>query len=201
MSVTDASAACTVTAASAVDCLADTFTANTTNLNGGTAASSDRRQEFDNGSNITGTVASNVTVSGAGLQLVLTNVPPPDNTIGFTNSGTVTSNQNNALELIGNGGLVSYTGSGTVSATAGGSNALAVTNIGAGGVSVTNNGTFSSGAVDGLFIHTQGPASLADLHGNRTPAICVVIIGSDLPAAADLENAGAERSDPAKMRS
>ena len=55
MSATDASAACTVTAAGTIDCLADTTTTNATNLNGATAASSDRRQEFDNGSNITGT--------------------------------------------------------------------------------------------------------------------------------------------------
>ena len=58
MSVTDASAACTVTAAGTVDCLANTTTTNTTNTNGATAASSDKRQEFDNGSNITGTIAT-----------------------------------------------------------------------------------------------------------------------------------------------
>ena len=123
MSVTDASAACTVTTTGTVDCLANTTTTNTINTNGATAPSSDKLQEFDNGSNITGTIANGVTVDGFGLQLSLTNAART-NTIGVTNSGTVTTNQSvNALELNGNGGLVSYIGSGTVSTTAGGGNA------------------------------------------------------------------------------
>ncbi len=82
-------------------------------------ASSDRVQQFNNGSNITGTIANGVTVDGFGLQLRLTN-GGGNNTIDFTNGGTVTTNQNvNALELNGNGGLVTYTGTGTVSTTAG----------------------------------------------------------------------------------
>ena len=72
-----------------VDCLANTTTTNTTNTNGATNPSSDRVQEFNNGANITGTMAA--TVDGYGLQLSLTNAGP--NTIDVINSGTVTTNQ------------------------------------------------------------------------------------------------------------
>lgn len=150
MTVTGARAACTVSAAGTVDCLAATTTTNTLNTNGATNPSSDKVQEFSNGANITGTIAGAVTVDGFGLQLQLTNVGP--NTIGVTNSGTVTTDQNNALELNGNGGLVTYAGTGTVSTTAGGGNAMVATN--AGDITVTNNGVFSSVSNYGLFVQT-----------------------------------------------
>lgn len=159
ISVVDANAACTVSTTGVVDCQANTTTTNTTNLNGATAASSDRLQGFDNGSNITGTVAGGVAVDGYGLQLALTNAGP--NTIGVTNSGIVTTAQTvNALELNGNGALVTYTGTGTVSTTAGGGNAMVVTNLGTGGVTVTNNGVFSSATNYGLFIQTNGTGTI-----------------------------------------
>ena len=117
LGVADANAQCAVTVAGSVDCNANTATTNTTNTNGATAASSDRIQEFNNGSNITGTIQAGVTVSDFGLNLLLSNAGG-NNTISVTNSGAVTTNQNvNALQLNGNGGLITYTGAGTVSNT------------------------------------------------------------------------------------
>jgi hypothetical protein len=158
MAVTDASAACTVTPAGTVNCLASTTTTNTTNTNGATNPSSDRAQEFNNGANITGVMTA--TVDGYGLQLSLINAGP--NTIDVINSGTVTTSQDpvNALELNGNGGSVTYTGTGTVSTTGGNGHALAITNSGAGGVTVTNDGILNSAAVQGLFIVTQGTGTI-----------------------------------------
>ena len=153
MAVTGASAACTTLFTGVVDCLANTTTTNSTNTNGATNPSSDRVQEFNNSANITPTIAA--TVDGYGLQFLLTNAG--SNSIGVINSGTVTTNQNvNALELNGNGALVGYIGTGTVSTTAGGGNAMAVTNIGAGGVTVINSGVFSSVSNYGLSIDTTG---------------------------------------------
>jgi hypothetical protein len=164
MAATDASAACTVAPAGAVFCLANTTTTDTINTNGATTASSDKRQEFDNGANITAILA---TVDGYGLQFSLTNAG--SNTIDVTNIGTVTTNQNvNALELNGNGGLVSYTGAGTVSTTAGGGNALAIRNTGAGGVTVTNNGVFSSVSNYGLSIQTTFGTGTITVNGSGT---------------------------------
>jgi len=155
MAVTEASAACTTLFTGVVDCLANTTTTNSTNTNGATNPSSDRVQEFNNSANITPTITA--TVDGYGLQFLLTNAG--SNSIGVINSGTVTTNQNvNALELNGNGALVGYIGTGTVSTTAGGGNAMAVTNIGAGGVTVINSGVFSSVSNYGLSIDTTGAA-------------------------------------------
>ena len=186
MAVTDAVAQCTVSTTGIVDCLANTTTTDTINTNGGTPSSSDKRQEFDNGSNITGTIATNVTVDGFGLQLALTNAAPPTNTIDVTNSGTVTTNQANALELNGNGGLVTYTGSGTVSATAGGGNAMVVTNIGAGAVTVTNNGVFSSANNHGLFIETAFSTGTITVNGSGSIAGGSNGISADADGAANI---------------
>ncbi|HZO44330.1 MAG TPA: autotransporter domain-containing protein [Xanthobacteraceae bacterium] len=163
MSDTDALAQCAVTvgAVNNVDCfVSPVTTTNTTNLNGANIASDNRIQEFNNGLNTTGNVSSGRLINGFGLQLSLTG--GANNTLTFTNSGTVTTNQSvNALELNGNGGLVTYTGSGTVSTTAGAGSAMVVTNTGAGGVTVTNNGSFSSVNNYGLFIETNaGPINV-----------------------------------------
>ena len=64
-----ANAACAVTPSGFVDCSTDTETTNTTNLNGGVAASSDRQNFFANGAAINAAVLSDVTISGFGLQL------------------------------------------------------------------------------------------------------------------------------------
>jgi uncharacterized protein with beta-barrel porin domain len=180
MSVNDASAACTVTAAGTVDCLANTTTTDTINTNGTTAASIDKRQEFDNGSNITGTVANGVTVNGFGLELALTNAGG-NNTITFTNSGTVAG-----LNLIGNGGLVTYTGNGTASIGA------AITNVGTGGVTVTNNGVFGPGGNNGVFVHTQGAGPI-NVNGSGTFAggQSGVFVLADDNASINVTSAGA----------
>jgi len=165
MSVTDAIAACIVDPNGTVNCIVNTATTQTTNTNGATAASSAQIQEFSNGSNISGTIQAARTISGFGLELSLTSAGP--NTIDVANNGTVTTNQPvNALLLRGNGGQVTYTGSGTVSNT-GPANALAITNVGTGGITVTNNGPLSATANQGLFILSQSTGTVA-INGSGT---------------------------------
>ncbi|MBR1214240.1 autotransporter domain-containing protein [Bradyrhizobium sp. JYMT SZCCT0180] len=192
MSVTDASAACTTLFTGVVDCLANTTTTNNTNTNGATNPSSDRVQEFNNFTNITSTIAA--TVDGYGLQLSLTNAG--SNSIGVINSGTVTTNQNvNALELNGNGALIGYIGTGTVSTTtAGGGNAMAFTNIGAGGVTVINNGVFSSVSNYGLSIDTTGGSTgtiTATGTGTISGGFGGIYAAADGVATVDITSAGA----------
>ncbi len=147
-------AACTVTAAGGVDC-ATTVTTDTTNTNGATTASTDRVQLFTNGVGITGDVQSGATVSGFGLQI--TAGSSTTQTITFNNLGTVTTGQGvQGLELDGNGGLVTYTGNGSVSASGGDSfstfGGLYITNTNNGGVNIGS----ASSPVTGNFSGPQG---------------------------------------------
>lgn len=149
-----ANAACTVTAAGGVDC-ASTATTDTTNTNGATTSSSDRQQVFSNGVAISGDVQSGATVSGFGLQITAAGSTPQ--AITFNNLGTVTTSQGlAALELDGNGGLVTYTGNGSVSASGGDSfstfGGLYITNTNNGGVNIGS----SSAPVTGNFSGPQG---------------------------------------------
>ena len=63
----EARAACTVAAGApnSVNCLANTTTTNTANLNGATAASSDRIQEFNNGAKFSPVSAALSTASAS----------------------------------------------------------------------------------------------------------------------------------------
>ena len=90
----DAIAACNVVIAASnnVDCTSNTTTTNTTNLNGATAASSDRTQEFNNGLTIVGSVSAGITVDGFGLRLLLSNAGG-NNPLTIDNHGVITTNQ------------------------------------------------------------------------------------------------------------
>ena len=137
-----------VTTTGNVDANADTTTTNTTNTNGATASSLDRIQQFNNGNPIVGTVDPGVTVSGAGLEL-LQQAPTPT-AASMANDGTVSSTLSGlaAMQLTGNGGPVTYTGTATSAVTGtGGASGLALNNVlpGVGDVTATVNGDVSGG--------------------------------------------------------
>ena len=99
-----------------VTCAADTTTTNTTNTNAGTASSSDRIQLFNAGGGVTATVNNNVTIDGAGLQIQSSQA---GSAVSFTNNGAVTNSvvtgAVGAIDLRSNGGLITYSGSGSAS--------------------------------------------------------------------------------------
>ena len=82
----EATAVCGVNAAGLVICAANTTTTNTTSLNGGTGTSSDRIQEFNNGSSINAIINNGIVIDGFGLNLLLSNAGG-NNQIIVTNDG------------------------------------------------------------------------------------------------------------------
>ncbi len=140
--------AITVTTTGIVAANADTTTTNTTNTNGAAPLSTDRIQLFDNDNPIVGTVGATFTVSGAGLELLQQSATPFN--VSMANSGAVTSTLSGlaAMQLTGNGGDVTYTGTATSAVTGtGGASGLALNNVaaGLGTVSATVNGDVSGG--------------------------------------------------------
>lgn len=156
-----------------LSCAANTSTANTTNNTSPNAATSDRIQSFN--ADLIGQVDGGVTVDTFGLNLVTTKAT---GAIAFTNNGAVTTNQNavNALQLDGNGGAVTYGGTGTITTTGTSGNGLHITNIGAGTIAATasaittSNGTaIQAVGVDGLVtVNPQGAINAAGLGINAT---------------------------------
>jgi hypothetical protein len=167
----EAAAACNVTPAGTVSCLANTTTAHGVNANGATAASSDTTQSFNNGSNITGTIGNGVVVDGAGLNLQLSN-PGGNNTITATNNGLVTSSSDlgsGAFLLLGNGGAVLYQGTGNVTNTSNNiGRGILARNSGAGGVTINvgATSTIQSASNAGVDVLTGGgPVTLQGVGG------------------------------------
>src|SRR6185312_14352947 len=101
-----------------VDCTATTATTNTTNTPSTNTTTNDRIQSFD--ANLVGTIptgiGSGVVVAGEGFELTATGTTP--HTIDMTNNGAVSvplaGVSTGALQLDGNGGAITYGGSGTV---------------------------------------------------------------------------------------
>jgi len=169
----NANAACAVASGGTVNCDVDTTTRFGTNLNGTHSASSDRKQLFDNGAAVSGSIKSGATVSGFGLELTEGAATPRP--IVMRNQGQVSAAKGvNALQLDGNGGPVRYFGDGSVTNTTKGDAALFVDNvggnvtIGAGtgaisGATGIKAGTGGAGAVtiatgSGLVTGSAGPA-------------------------------------------
>ena len=169
-------ATCVVTSGpNTVNCATDTTTSNTTNTNGATNASSDRKPNFTTNGNVTATVASGVTVDGFGLKITSGQVDD----VTVVNNGAIEVDTGNAasgaFSVTTVKGDVSYSGSGSVANNGTGSGISILftssgspptsgsLNLNAGGVlsSNTGNGISSSGFM--------GPAVLAisaDVTGN-----------------------------------
>ncbi len=159
-------AACVVMINGTVNCGVDTTTTKTTNVDGNKSSSSARTQRFHNGVPINGTVQPGITVSGFGLQL--TEKPGGKKTqepITMNNQGQVTiSNRASALQLQGDGGLISYSGDGGISNTDKNKPALEVKNV-HGDVSVTSGAGAISGST-GIKASVTGPGTLAVTTGS-----------------------------------
>jgi hypothetical protein len=90
---------------------------------------------------IAGTINNGVLVGGFGLQLVPTGALSG---IAMVNNGGVTVDQSTpALQLLGNGGAVTYGGTGFIT-NDGFGRGLSIQNIGAGGVSATIGGNITA---------------------------------------------------------
>jgi outer membrane autotransporter protein len=104
-----AAANCDVTSSpNTVSCTADTVTVHNTNTDAATPSSNDDTQEFTTGGNVTGQIASGVTVSGYGLVI---NTSEDGSGINFTNNGAVNQTSNvvfGGLSLLTSTGAITY---------------------------------------------------------------------------------------------
>ena len=156
---TKALADCTVTAGGSVDCTSATTT-GTTNNNGAAASSIDFQQLYNTGVPITAVVEPAALLDGWGLRL--TQLAPAPQTISVVNNGSVfTANPASALEVDGNGGLITYSGngSGATTNTTPLFSGVALFNRDGGGVNVGSaltpvTGNFSGGV--GLYVGVPG---------------------------------------------
>lgn len=140
-----AHASCAVTVGGSVIC-STTTTTNTTNTNGGTASSSDRIQLWSNGVPIVGSVLTGATISGAGLQLQETGAIAANITMTNNAGATIASGAGagvSALSLIGNGGLVTYNGAGSILGSD--QQGILATNSGFGGINISATGSLQAG--------------------------------------------------------
>jgi autotransporter-associated beta strand protein len=140
LSAVPALAACstsTVGTTTTLDCSANTTTINTINNNPNNPATISQRQQLND--NFVVKIGSGTTVSGFGLSIEPTG---SNRTVAVTNQGTVSTSQFDgvALNVSGNGGLVSYAGGGAVSGSfnGGGINGtgLNLTNTGSGDIQI-----------------------------------------------------------------
>ncbi|TQF36717.1 hypothetical protein UNPF46_21435 [Bradyrhizobium sp. UNPF46] len=108
-SASPAAANCDVTSPpNSVSCAADTVTVHNTNTDAATPSSNDDTQQFTTGGNITGQIASGVTVGGYGLVI---NTSENGAGISFTNNGAVNQTSNvviGALSLLTSTGAITY---------------------------------------------------------------------------------------------
>jgi hypothetical protein len=136
---------------------ATTGTTNTTSSAGGTSTTS-QTQNFN--SNVIGNVQAGANISGNGLTIQSFKA---NGSVDMTNSGAIgASGGFTALALIGNGGNVSYIGSGTLTGSAGNSPGITMTNNVAGTGAVTFNAT------GGSITSSGGPSFGIDMLGLST---------------------------------
>src|SRR5260370_26447609 len=146
-------------------------TTNTTNTASPNVATNDRIQSFN--VDLIGNVTASTTVNGAGLNLVTTK---GGGGITLTNAGSVSTNQVlNALQLNGNGGLITYSGNGSVSRNHGAG--LVITNNSRGSINA-NTGTGTIAGRNAIALSTTGTGSINLTTGGA-------ITGSIIPAAVD----------------
>jgi uncharacterized protein with beta-barrel porin domain len=176
LSVTPALAACSTSGVAPADitftCAANTTTTNTTNSTSPNATTSDRIQSF--AANITGQVNTGVTVSGFGLELDTTKAA---GAVSLTNNGTISSGPNGGavVTLTGNGGNISYSGSGSITGAGGNVFGLELLNtvagtgaatatITGGSITATGNSVFGLGVFSsttgGINVNTSGGHSI-----------------------------------------
>jgi len=120
-----------------------TSTTDTTNTNGAAFNTGDRLQTYNINGTVNATVGSGVVITGNGLAIESTQAGA---TVTVTNDGSVTANGlvpptaggSAALQINANGGLITYTGNGSVAntPTASSGGGLAMSNTGTGGIAI-----------------------------------------------------------------
>src|SRR5262245_10998880 len=129
----------------------NTITTNTTHPTGAPNARS-----YVIADDIIGLIPAGRFVGGFGLLLQTTDTA---GAIAMTNNGSIlaTGEPTNALELLGNGGAVTYGGTGTITnySAAFGSHALSISNVGAGSVNATIDNDLSANNGHAVLIFTQ----------------------------------------------
>jgi hypothetical protein len=139
-----------------------------------TTSPSDALEDFND--SIVGLIDSGVTVDGFGLQFVSTS-PVTGTTIAITNNGTVSTDQNSSQALSANAGPgthfgdFTYSGTGDVTNTGTGGDALNITNPGNGNVDITVSGTSTISA------SSTGTGIEASDNGTGTVQVTVQLSG------------------------
>jgi uncharacterized protein with beta-barrel porin domain len=134
--ITPAFAACSTSTAgttTTLDCAANTATTNSTNSNPNNPATNSQRQRLND--NFVVNISSGTAVGGFGLSIEPTGT---NQAVTVTNQGAISTNQfnGNALNVSGNGGLVAYSGGGSVSGVINGGAGLNLSNTGNGDIRI-----------------------------------------------------------------
>jgi hypothetical protein len=139
----------TVTPGGTVQLNATTATNATTNTDGANASSLDQIQLWDNGTPIIATTDGVDSITGNGLTLQETGATT--GAISMTNAGSssISSSSGIGLQMIGNGGGVTYTDTGSNSIT-GNTAGMTASETGSGAISLTANGTVVGNTGDGI---------------------------------------------------
>ncbi|MEA2893179.1 MAG: hypothetical protein QOI05_3972, partial [Bradyrhizobium sp.] len=164
----------TVGTTTTLDCSANTTTINTINNNPNNPATISQRQQLND--NFVVKIGSGTAVSGFGLSIEPTG---SNRTVAVTNQGTVSTSQFDgvALNVSGNGGLVSYAGGGTVSGSFNGGvsgTGLKLTNTGSGDIQIGTTASPITAAFAGQIplyaFASGGNISLSLSGGSLTPS-------------------------------
>ena len=149
-----------------------TVVSNTTTTDTTYAANPPDDRNYVFAADIVGMVNADVLLGGFGMFLRTTLA---GGTIDMTNDGGITVDQPSAaLELIGNGGMVTYAGTGSI--TNGDGNALHIGNSGASSIRVTANDTIESLNGAGIF-HRRRHGRQFDRRRQRRVSGAIGIVG------------------------
>ncbi|MEA2941255.1 MAG: hypothetical protein QOD09_1784 [Bradyrhizobium sp.] len=133
---TPAFAACstsTVGTTTTLDCSANTATSSSTNSNPNNPATNSQRQRLND--NFVVNISGGTAVGGFGLSIEPTGT---NQTVTVKNQGAISTNEfnGNALNVSGNGGLIAYSGGGSVSGVINGGVGLNLSNTGNGDIRI-----------------------------------------------------------------
>lgn len=163
-----AMANCDVTASpNSVSCTADTATVHNTNTDAAAASSNDDTQQFTTGGNVTGQIASGVTVSASGLSIATSQTGAG---INFTNNGAVNQTVNSntgGIQLSSTTGPITYNSSTTSTVnvtTVAGVLLRSLDSSATGALTAHVNGTVTNtgslGAGYGVLVQSQAPVDI-----------------------------------------
>jgi hypothetical protein len=162
--VRPAHAQMTVTAGGSVQVDADTATTATTNTDGAIASSFDQVQLWDNGTAITAGTDGVDSITGNGLVLEETGATAASITMTNAGNSSITSSSGIGLQMLGNGGGITYTDT-SGNAVTGNTTGISASEIGNGAVTLTVNGTVTGNAGDGIDTSAVNGNTLVTIDG------------------------------------